>query len=131
MSRPYALQMTVACHATTVAARSLSFPRFDVGFKARIRAPWTSARRLQAGALEREIPTQANALLSPSWGSAMELAEKPDDKSNSIPLTRCRELLGEEADSLTDQEVASIRRHAETMAWILVEMYADGCTLPE
>ncbi len=131
MSRPNALQMTVACHATTVTARSLSFPRFDVGFKARIRAPSTSARRLQAGALEREIPTQANALLSPSWGSAMELAEKPDDKSNSIPLMRCRELLGEEAYSLTDQEVASIRRHAETMSWILVEMYADGCTLPE
>jgi hypothetical protein len=64
-------------------------------------------------------------------GSAMELAEKPDDKSNSIPLTRCRELLGEEADPLTEQEVASIRRHAETMAWILAEMYADGCTLPE
>jgi len=65
MSRPNALQMTVACHATTVTARSLS-PRFDVGFKARIRAPWTSARRLQAGALERDIPTQANAHVSPS-----------------------------------------------------------------
>jgi hypothetical protein len=27
--------------------------------------------------------------------------------------------------------VASIRRHAETMAWILVEMYANGCQLSE
>jgi hypothetical protein len=40
-------------------------------------------------------------------------------------------LLGDEAISLIDQEVASIRRHAATMAWTLVEMYSDGCQLPE
>ena len=48
-----------------------------------------------------------------------------------IPIARCRELLGEEADALTDHEVASIRRHAETMAWILVEMYASGSQVSE
>ena len=31
-------------------------------------------------------------------------------------IARCRELLGDEADALTDQEIALIRRHAETMA---------------
>ena len=61
----------------------------------------------------------------------MEFSERTDDGPEPISIARCRQLLGEEADSLTDQEVASIRRHAETMAWILVEMYADGCTLPE
>jgi hypothetical protein len=61
----------------------------------------------------------------------MEFIERADGGAEPIPITRCRELLGEQADSLTDQEVAAIRRHAETMAWILVEMYSDGCQLPE
>ena len=61
----------------------------------------------------------------------MEFIERTDGGAEPISITRCRELLGEEADSLTDQEVASIRRQAETMGWILVEMYADGCQLHE
>lgn len=59
----------------------------------------------------------------------MEFIERTDVGPEPITIARCRELLGEEADSLTDQEVASIRRHAETMAWIMVEMYANGCQL--
>jgi hypothetical protein len=60
----------------------------------------------------------------------MELAEEPDDKSNSIPIARCRELLGAEADALTDQEVALIRRHAETMAQVVVEMFVESRRIP-
>ena len=37
---------------------------------------------------------------------------------------------GGAADALK-HEVASIRRHAETMAWILVEMYASGSQVSE
>jgi hypothetical protein len=44
---------------------------------------------------------------------------------------RCRELLGEEAESMTDQEIALIQRHAETMAWIVVEMYQESCQILE
>ena len=61
----------------------------------------------------------------------MELAKEPDDKSNSIPIARCRELLGDEAKTLTDREVALIRRHAETMARIVVEMYLEHARIPE
>ena len=57
--------------------------------------------------------------------------EEPDDKSNSIPIARCRELLGDEAEALTDQEVALIRRHAETMACVVVEMYLEHARIPE
>jgi hypothetical protein len=32
---------------------------------------------------------------------------------------------------MTDQEIALMRRHAETMACIVVEMYQDGCRIPE
>ena len=61
----------------------------------------------------------------------MEFIERTDVGAEPIPIARCRELLGEEADALTDHEVASIRRHAETMAWILVEMYASGNQVSE
>jgi hypothetical protein len=57
----------------------------------------------------------------------MEFVERAEDIPEQISIARCRVLLGEEAESMTDQEVALIRRHAETMAWIVVEMYQEGC----
>ena len=53
----------------------------------------------------------------------MEFVDRADARPEPIPLARCRELLGEEAEALTDEEVALIRRHAETMAYIVFEMY--------
>ena len=32
---------------------------------------------------------------------------------------------------MTDQEIALIRRHAETMASLVVEMFQDHCRIPE
>ena len=61
----------------------------------------------------------------------MEFIERTDDGPEPISIARCRELLGEEAESMTDQEVALIRRHAETMAYIVVEMYQEGCRISE
>ena len=55
----------------------------------------------------------------------MEFVELPDDGPEPISIARCRELLGEEAESMTDQEVALIRRHAETMACIVIEMHQE------
>jgi hypothetical protein len=49
------------------------------------------------------------------------------DERNDIPdantLARCRELLGDEAEGLSDHEVDQIRRHAEALAHVIVEMY--------
>jgi len=61
---------------------------------------------------------------------AMEIAEH-DDGPEPISIARCRELLGEEAESMTDQAIALIRGHAETMACIVVEMYQEGRRIPE
>ena len=61
----------------------------------------------------------------------MEFVERADDRPEPISIARCRELLGEEADSMTDQEVELIRRHAETMACIVVELYQDHSRLPQ
>ena len=55
----------------------------------------------------------------------MEFVERADDRPEPISIARCRELLGEEADSMTDHEIALIRRHAETMAWMVVEIYLE------
>jgi len=40
----------------------------------------------------------------------------------AIPIARCRELLGEEAEGLADDEVDEIRRHARAMAHLVVEI---------
>jgi hypothetical protein len=55
----------------------------------------------------------------------MDFIERTDDGPEPILLARRRELLGEEAESMTDQEITLIRRHAETMAWIVVEIFQD------
>ena len=46
-------------------------------------------------------------------------------KPPPIPIARCRELLGDEAESMTDQDIEEMRRRAETMAGIVVEMYQE------
>ena len=61
----------------------------------------------------------------------MEFVERAEDIPEPISIVRCRELLSEEAESMTDQEVALIRRHAETMACIVFEMYQEGCRIFE
>jgi hypothetical protein len=61
----------------------------------------------------------------------MEFVEHTDDRPEPISIARCRDLLGEEAESMTDQEVALIRLHAETMACIVVEMYQEGRRIPD
>ena len=61
----------------------------------------------------------------------MDFIERANDRPDPISIGRCRELLGEEAESMTDQEVALIRRHAETIAGIVVEMYQESCWIPE
>ena len=64
-------------------------------------------------------------------GSALEFVDRADDRPESIPIERCRELLGDEADTLSDHEIALIRRHAETMAYMVVEMYLESRRISE
>ena len=55
----------------------------------------------------------------------MEYVEHADPAPEPISISRCRELLGEDAESMTDQDIEDIRRHAETMACIMVEIYQE------
>ena len=40
----------------------------------------------------------------------------------AIPIARCRELLGEEAEGLSDHEIEELRRHTQAMAHLVVEI---------
>ena len=60
----------------------------------------------------------------------MEHAHDGDVGSDAISIARCRELLGDEAEGLSDHEVDLIRQRAHAMAHIIVEMFLDrGVTL--
>ena len=61
----------------------------------------------------------------------MDVSERTEDPRLPISVARCRELLGDEAESMTDQDVEDIRSHAETMAYIVIEMYQEGCRISE
>ena len=46
-------------------------------------------------------------------------------------IARCRELLAEEADDLTDREVDDIRRHADAFAHAIVRTFLELRALDE
>jgi hypothetical protein len=52
----------------------------------------------------------------------MDVPECAESIPEPISIGRCRELLGDEADALTDDEVIDIARHAEAMAHILIAL---------
>ena len=47
---------------------------------------------------------------------------------DAIAIARCRELLGDEALRMSDADVDAIRRHAHTMAHVLIEILLDDPT---
>ncbi len=52
----------------------------------------------------------------------MDVLERADTTPEPISIVRCRELLGDEADALSDDEVRDVARHAEAMARILIAL---------
>ena len=61
----------------------------------------------------------------------MEFVERASEKPEPISIPRCRDLLGEEAESMTDHEIALVRRYAQTMAYVVVEMYLESRRISE
>lgn len=52
----------------------------------------------------------------------MDVPERVEITPEPMSIVRCRELLGEEADALTDDQVRNVARHAEAMARILIAL---------
>lgn len=50
----------------------------------------------------------------------MDVPERADRVQEPISVVRCRELLGDEANDLSDDDVRDVARHAEAMARILI-----------
>ena len=49
----------------------------------------------------------------------------PNVQTDELSIDRCRELLGEEAIDLRDDEVDRIRRCADAIAQAVIEMFLD------
>jgi hypothetical protein len=64
-------------------------------------------------------------------GRAMEHAHDADVRSDALSIARWRELLGEDAEGLSDHEVDQIRRHADAMAHVIVETFLEKHTTSE
>ena len=60
----------------------------------------------------------------------MDFVDRGDERPEPISIARCRELLGDEADTLSDQDIELIRQHAETMAQVVVEMFVERRRIP-
>ena len=50
----------------------------------------------------------------------MDAIDHADQEPEPISVARCRELLGDDAETMSDQEVVAVARHAETLAHILI-----------
>lgn len=50
----------------------------------------------------------------------MDVPDRAEVIPEPISIARCRELLGDEADGLNDDEVRDVGRHAEAMARVLI-----------
>ena len=56
----------------------------------------------------------------------MEYAHAADAEVDSVLIARCRELLGDETEGLSDREVDRIRQHADAMAHAIVEIFVES-----
>ncbi len=48
-----------------------------------------------------------------------------DVNSEPISIARCREILGDEAADLSDAEVDQIRRRADAMAHVIIDVFLE------
>jgi hypothetical protein len=54
-----------------------------------------------------------------------------DEIHEPMSIARCREILGRDADGLSDVAVDQIRRHADAMAHVIVEIFLEQHTARE
>jgi hypothetical protein len=52
----------------------------------------------------------------------MDVPNRAEEEPQPISIARCRELLGDDANTLTDEEVLLIARHAESLAHVLIDL---------
>jgi hypothetical protein len=52
----------------------------------------------------------------------MDVPDRAEQEPEAITVARYRELLGDDANTLTDDEVLAVARHAEAFAHIMIDL---------
>ena len=87
---------------------------------------------LMTGALGRAIPKQTFVDCGLGCVAAMDHRRNTrDDIADASTIARCRQPLGDEADGLSDYGIDQMRRHAEAVAHVIVEMFLEQRTAQE
>ena len=50
----------------------------------------------------------------------MDVIDRAEQEPEPISVARCRELLGDDANMMSDEEILAVARHAETLAHVLI-----------
>lgn len=50
----------------------------------------------------------------------MDVIDRAEQEPEPISVARCRELLGDDADMMSDEEILAVARHAESLAHVLI-----------
>ena len=56
----------------------------------------------------------------------MDVPDRAEPEPKPISIARCRELLGDDADTMSDEEVLAVARHAESLAHVVIELASQG-----
>ena len=48
--------------------------------------------------------------------------DRAEQEPERISIARCPELLGDDADTMSDEEVLAVARHAESLAHVVIEL---------
>jgi hypothetical protein len=52
----------------------------------------------------------------------MDLLDRVKQESESIAIARWRELLAEDAETMSDEEVLAVAHHADSLAHVVIEL---------
>jgi rRNA maturation endonuclease Nob1 len=52
----------------------------------------------------------------------MDVPDRAEQEPEPISVERCRELLGDDADTLSDEEILVVARHAEALAHVVIAL---------
>ena len=52
----------------------------------------------------------------------MDVIDCAEQEQESISVARCRNRLGDDADTMSDEEVLAVARHAESLAHVVIEL---------
>jgi hypothetical protein len=52
----------------------------------------------------------------------MDVPDRGEQEPEAVAVSRCRDLLGDDANTLTEDHVLAVARHAEALAHIMIDL---------